>query len=187
MEEVSFKKFLQDNGICPKLFWKACKMKNQGWSYPEHYYSRKTLKFSHPTKWIVNAFNFASNIVSNNSDMWWELSAKWSDEIIDKSPIFDINPREEFPYVSFKKFLIDNGIELKLFWKACKRKHQDWYLVGRYRGRKDIKLRDEKFWIKLAFNWESNLIDNDYAKWKEIDTKWTKAIKGKIPIFDIDQ
>jgi len=186
MEEVSFKQFLQDNDICPKLFWKACKRKHQGWSSPEHYYSRKTLKSSNPIRWIVDAFNCEDNIIFNSYDKWEGIDSKWTNAIIGKIPIFDIDQIDEVESISFKKFLQDNDICPKLFWKACKRKHQGWCFWENYSKRKTIKSQNPVKWIS-AFNWENNIVSNDFEKWLEINSKWTKAIKDKVPIFDIDQ
>lgn len=75
----------------------------------------------------------------------------------------------------------------KLFWKACKKKHQGWDSTEHYCKRETLKSVSPKKWIKHAFNWKDNIIYNNYDKWHEISSKWAEEIEFKKHIFDTDQ
>ena len=77
MEELNFKKWLEEHGVYTKLFWENCKKKNQRWSDANiEPISRKNLFKQPPENWIVFAFDWEKALRSNRH-FWNDLNKEW--------------------------------------------------------------------------------------------------------------
>jgi hypothetical protein len=88
---IDFKAWLEDQDIDSNMFWKKCKRKNQGWSDKNSFYSRKDFKNIEVGDWIINAFNWRSNMLNSSMllsgaetfDIFNKLSIDWNKVLVD--------------------------------------------------------------------------------------------------------
>ena len=76
--------------------------------------------------------------------------------------------------LNFKKWLIMQGVDVKLFWKNCKNKYREINI----KKRKYIYKDNPKWWIDGAFSWDRSL-DKSMIRgdWEELDDSWMYAIR----------
>jgi hypothetical protein len=78
--------------------------------------------------------------------------------------------------INFKKFLKEKGVNTKLFWKNCKKKHQGWGAFDMIEPRKNLKEQESRLWVGNAFYFKNNIIGLSTNEMYELDTEWIKLI-----------
>jgi hypothetical protein len=79
---LNFKKWLKEQGVDTKLFWRNCKRKNQGWDIADSrfYIKRKNIGKLYPPHWLSRSFDY-QRALSEDSIYWSDLSSEWDDVI----------------------------------------------------------------------------------------------------------
>ena len=88
-EVLSFKIFIEENGLNWEIFLENCKIENQRWNDISSYYTCiKDLKTKNPEKWLTSAFQWKYALQKEYS-FYITLSTIWDREI-EKAQINDI-------------------------------------------------------------------------------------------------
>lgn len=85
--------------------------------------------------------------------------------------------------LNFKTWLEEQGVDTKLFWKNCKKKHQKWELCAPMERRELVRYNPPN-WLRAAFSWEKSLIGT-YEFLFLLEIKWLGEVE-KYNIEDIE-
>jgi len=88
--------------------------------------------------------------------------------------------------LNFKDWLEKQGVDTKLFWKNCKKKHQRWCLNSLTDSRSKLVNEEIIFWLGNAFAFE-NALQKD-VNFRKLSNKWERKVckakkKGRKIVF----
>jgi len=75
-KQISFKEFLEENGVNWDIFLTNCKIENQRWSFTNLYTTIRELKQLDQIEWIARAFNW-NYALQKDKYFWSDLNNEW--------------------------------------------------------------------------------------------------------------
>jgi len=84
--------------------------------------------------------------------------------------------------INFEKWLKEQGVNTKLCYKNCKRKHQNWDVdieKDHFYRRRCLRYTNPQYWIRKAFAWDKAFQHKNIHFWAKLEMKWQKLLINK--------